>query len=156
MVDSVYTRRVDSIDARIPTIGTGFLACKSDLSFRRGNGKVRFVEFKSYEVGSTLASTKNVEQLKCYLNQIDSMAEMRYVLNARKTTIDQARTKVQAMFQNSYATVVFDVIWANTNLRAHLFPTLTNILTNKPIARQQFDNWITVLDNRIFQIVEIN
>ena len=95
-------------------------------------------------------------QLKCYLSRIDSMPQLRYVLNANKTTLVQARTKVQAMFQGTYGTGVFDIIWSNNALRLRLFPGLTNTTQNKILAKSAFDSWVTALDDRIFSIVKIN
>ncbi len=87
------------------------------------------------------------------------MSELRYVFNARKTTIGDAKSKVQKeFFQGSKASQIFDVIWSNNLLRESLFGVIpiNLLLIEKPNKKLIYDDLIKNLDNKIFILVDVN
>jgi hypothetical protein len=87
------------------------------------------------------------------------MSELRYVFNVRKTTLADAKAKMQTeLFQGSNATGIFDEIWRNAVLRESLFGVIpvTLLLTEKPNKRLIYDGWVTNLNDKIFILVDVN
>lgn len=76
----------------------------------------------------------------------------------KKLTSQQAKEKMQEVFQGSRGDDIFDVIWNNQGLRTNLFGVINN--PNNPQEKQDkkddFDDWVKTLDRKIFDFVITN
>jgi hypothetical protein len=105
----------------------------------------------------------DVEQLLGYLAdpRTINLNSLRYVLNAKKMDPDNpinatllARQKMQLVFKGSKSDDIFNVFW--TKFKADFFPTRPNTPQGKIDARNDFNDLVNNLDNKIFGFVITN
>lgn len=79
-----------------------------------------FVECKSYAETTPI----DVDQFIAYLSAINNLSNLRYVFNAKKLTLQQAKEKMQAVFRNNALSIwdakptLFidcEITWLNLN-----------------------------------------
>lgn len=100
----------------------------------------------------TELTSKGMEQFLGYLsdNRVQSLNNIVYVFNAKKSSLQAAKQKMQKVFQGAKANDIFNAIYPKmaTNLGLNL--------NNATTARQQYNTLITNLDEKIFSFIIIN
>lgn len=115
---------------------------------------IRYVECKSYQEETELNTTKGVNQLLGYLSQPDltNLSQIRYVFNAKKLTLQQAKEKMQTVFKNNATKFFLPQNQGGLGLTKIQQLFGTNILT-----QQDFLDTVDVIaNNPIYNFVIIN
>nr|MCU0326931.1 hypothetical protein [Spirosomataceae bacterium] len=108
MADNSYTDNAIWIDRKFSYVSPQIINQGKEFDIYLGNANpnaIWFVECKSYAETTPI----DVDQFIAYLSEINSLSNLRYVFNAKKLTLQQAKEKMQTVFRNN-ATAIFNAL----------------------------------------------
>lgn len=156
MADNSFTDNAIWVDRKFSYVSPQAANKDKEFDIYLGNqpsNPIWFVECKSYAEATPI----DVDQFIAYLSLIDNFSRLRYIFNARKTDLTQAKQKIQTILKGSSADAIFEVIWGNLPLRNNLWDATTYpVGVTKLQARSIYDGWLNALDNKVFVMVDVN
>jgi hypothetical protein len=120
--------------------------CMFDLEmFLSVSNSIKLIEYKSVQNAAGIP----LPQFTNYMFNISQISEMRYIFNAEKISLEQAKQGMQSFF-NTNKMQVFEVIWGNQPLRSHLFPG-----SSETAALSSFSGLIDDTDSILYSFIMI-
>ncbi len=104
MANNSYTDNSIWIDRKFSYVSPQIVNRDKEFDIYLGNtnpNAIWFVECKSYAETTPI----DVDQFIAYLSAINNLSNLRYVFNAKKLTLQQAKEKMQTVFRNNVPTI---------------------------------------------------
>jgi hypothetical protein len=137
---------VRKIDMKFEGEGLPCQGCMFDLELHQLDvGELKLIEYKSVQNAAGIP----LPQFTNYMFNISQISEMRYIFNAEKISLEQAKQGMQSFF-NTNKMQVFEVIWGNQPLRSHLFPG-----SSETAALSSFSGLIDDTDSILYSFIMI-